>query len=92
MIVKTKKFYDEFWGAKLPVYEHDVEEEYSGEVEKFLKKQIDKGLDYIPSQIGVTLDGDLTLYDGDIIIYSSDYLSDEQWEELKKYIEEEEEE
>jgi len=89
MIVNEHKYYDEFWGAKYPTYEYDVEESYSNEVFDFLAMEIKRGLDVIPNEIGVLMDGSLTLYDGDIIIDPYDYLTEEQVEELEKLIEEE---
>ena len=89
MIVIKHKYYDEFWGAKIPTYEYEIKEGYSDEVFDFLKEEIEKGLDYIPSEVEVFVDdGSLTLYGGDIIIDPYDYLTEEQIEELEKLIEE----
>jgi len=91
MIVTKHKYFDEFWGAKIPIYEYEITESCSDEVFDFLVEEIEKGLDEIPSEIEVFADdGSLTLFGGDIIIDPYEYLTDEQVEKLEKMIEEEE--
>jgi len=81
MYIKKHKFYDEYWGARIPVYEYDVEEDYDGEVFDIIKNKIlSYEIDSMPDTMEVS-DGIDT-----VEIIPEEYLSDEQYDYLEKLL------
>ena len=81
MIIKEMKFYEEVWGAKMPIYEYDIKESYDGEVfELCLKKIKEESLDTIPKELEVEDRG------MEVMIDPFCFLSDDEVEKLEDEI------
>ncbi len=98
MRFEKKCWTGEFWGAPFTQCEYDVYEEYDGEIFEEVSKMIEEdGMDFIPDTISVKAYRCLNAEcdeteEIEVEIDPLEYLTDEEYKELKKLLEKKENE
>lgn len=97
MGIKKSCFVDEFWGQKKRICDVTFEEDYAGQVADIIKEKIENGeLDSFPEELEIEvvecLDPECEKWkEHYVTINPIEYLTDEEYEEIKEMLKEFEE-